>query len=199
MYNSRFRSRLYAHGRATVCVYTCRYWWVKNSWGPAWGMDGFFKVTRGIDDCSIEASVGPCAVCTLPGSFTLPVTLYRIRPSDFLIVGMRAVICAPHRRTFDLQVLSVAVAGGAMYGMTGAHLDTSSLMKWPFLDVWYGVVWYDHRVCFACTHTAVLFLLYCSKSIASLSSFFCVAARAPLINSWLRDALCVVVWLAVSR
>ena len=33
------------------------YWLVKNSWGSGWGMEGFFKVTRGTNDCGIEGGV----------------------------------------------------------------------------------------------------------------------------------------------
>ncbi|CAG0881819.1 unnamed protein product [Darwinula stevensoni] len=34
-----------------------KYWLVANSWGPEWGENGFFRITRGVNECDIEMFV----------------------------------------------------------------------------------------------------------------------------------------------
>ncbi|XP_022083479.1 dipeptidyl peptidase 1-like [Acanthaster planci] len=39
-----------------------KYWIVQNTWGESWGMEGYFKIRRGTNECHIESM----AVATLP-------------------------------------------------------------------------------------------------------------------------------------
>jgi len=32
------------------------YWWVENSWGDDWGINGFFKIAKGVNMCNIESN-----------------------------------------------------------------------------------------------------------------------------------------------
>ena len=34
-----------------------KFWWVANSWGSDWGLNGYFKIIRGENHCQIESNV----------------------------------------------------------------------------------------------------------------------------------------------
>ena len=44
-------------GWGTDAVSGVPYWWVQNSWGTDWGINGYFKIKRGSNECGIEENI----------------------------------------------------------------------------------------------------------------------------------------------
>jgi len=71
-----YKSGIYVHktggiagGHAVICIGWgiedgVKYWTCQNSWGPAWGEKGHFRILRGSNHCGIEAtSIAPVVQC----------------------------------------------------------------------------------------------------------------------------------------
>jgi len=56
------------------------YWIVKNSWGTAWGDNGFFKIQRGVNMCGVSnCNSYPQDVFDANATTTLPVTPFEVQ------------------------------------------------------------------------------------------------------------------------
>lgn len=49
--------RVVGWGEETVNGELIKYWWIANSWGTDWGINGYFRMKRGIKECQLEDNI----------------------------------------------------------------------------------------------------------------------------------------------
>lgn len=99
------------------------FWWIKNSWGEKWGIDGYFKIVRGKNNCHIEENV----IAGVP-DFFYPEAYSLRNPGHFIWSENPKQI--KQRRDIDTQL---TITGGGIDPTTGYTRRVMETKQW--LDV----------------------------------------------------------------
>uniref|UniRef100_A0A6C0EKQ5 Peptidase C1A papain C-terminal domain-containing protein n=1 Tax=viral metagenome TaxID=1070528 RepID=A0A6C0EKQ5_9ZZZZ len=96
------------------------FWWIKNSWGTDWGIDGYFRMIRGTNDCKIEENI----ITGVP-DFFYP-ELFRVKnPSSF--VWAETPLDIKERKDIDTNL---HITGGGIDPTTGYTRRIANSKPW---------------------------------------------------------------------
>lgn len=96
------------------------FWWIKNSWGKKWGIDGYFRMARGTNTCKIEENI----ITGVP-DFFYPEGDTVYNPSTWVFAETSGEIA--HREEIDTDL---SITGGGIDPTNGYTRRIATMKAW---------------------------------------------------------------------
>lgn len=96
------------------------YWWIKNSWGPDWGENGYFRMIRGKNNCKVEENV----IAGIP-DFFYPDNYFIHKGKSFIYAENPVSVQRRHDIDTDLEI-----TGGGIDPTTGYTRRVLTTKTW---------------------------------------------------------------------